>query len=131
MQRATGGAAVFVGAAAVAVLLGHAFPIFLRFKGGKAVASFVGAALCLAPAATGVCALVFVLVVAAWRYISLGSIVSVALFPLVLWLLDRPDWPLVAATALASALVIWRHSSNIQRLRAGTENVFHLGGNKP
>jgi glycerol-3-phosphate acyltransferase PlsY len=131
MQRATGGAAVFVGAAAVAVLLGHAFPVYLRFKGGKAVASFVGAALCLAPAATGVCALVFVLVVAAWRYISLGSIVSVALFPLVLWLLDRPDWPLVAATALASALVIWRHSSNIQRLRAGTENVFHLGGNKP
>jgi glycerol-3-phosphate acyltransferase PlsY len=131
MRRATGDAAWFVGAAVVAVLLGHAFPVYLKFKGGKAMASFVGAALCLAPAAVGVCALVFVLVVAAWRYISLGSIVSAALFPLVFWLLNRPDWPLVAATALASALVIWRHSSNIQRLRAGTENVFHLGGNKP
>lgn len=131
MQRATGGVALFVGAATLAVLLGHAFPVYLRFKGGKAVASYIGAALCLAPVAVGVCAVVFVLVVAAWRYISLGSIVGVALFPLVLWLLNRPDWPLVAATVLASALVIWRHSSNIQRLRAGTENVLHLGGKKP
>jgi glycerol-3-phosphate acyltransferase PlsY len=131
IERATGGAELFMGAAMVAVLLGHAFPVYLKFKGGKAMASYVGAALCLAPAAVGVCAAVFVLVVAAWRYISLGSIVSVALFPPVLWLLNRPDWPLVAATALGSALVIWRHSANIRRLRAGTENVFHLGGNKP
>jgi len=131
IERATGGAAWFVGAAVLAVLLGHAFPVYLSFKGGKAMASYIGAALCLAPAAVGVCAVVFVLVVAAWRYISLGSIVSAALFPLAFWLLNRPNWPLLAATALASALVIWRHSSNIQRLRAGTENVFHLGGNKP
>ena len=131
MQRATAGSAPFTGAAVVAVLLGHAFPVYLKFKGGKAMASYIGAALCLAPAAVGVCAVVFVLVVAAWRYISLGSIVSAALFPMVFWLLNRPGWPLVTATVLASALVIWRHSSNIQRLRAGTESVFHLGGNKP
>ena len=128
MQRGTAGSELFAGAAAVAVLLGHAFPIYLNFKGGKAMASYIGAGLCLAPAAVGVCAVVFVLVVAAWRYISLGSIVSSALFPLVVWLLNRPGWPLLVSTALASALVIWRHGSNIQRLLAGTENVFRFGG---
>lgn len=130
MKQATGGSELFMGAAAVAVLLGHAFPIYLKFKGGKAMASYIGAGLCLAPAAVGVCAAVFVAVVAVWRYISLGSIVASAVFPLVVWLLMRPGWPLLAAIVLASALVIGRHKSNIQRLRAGAENVFRFGGKK-
>jgi glycerol-3-phosphate acyltransferase PlsY len=131
MQRAMPGCAACAGAAMLAVLLGHAFPVYLKFKGGKAMASYIGAGLCLAPAAVGVCAVVFVVVVAVWRTISLGSIVSSALFPLVVWVMNRPSWPLVVALVLASALVIGRHSSNIQRLRAGTESTFHLGGKKP
>jgi glycerol-3-phosphate acyltransferase PlsY len=131
MLRATGGSELYAGAAMVAVLVGHAFPIYLKFKGGKAMASYIGAALCVAPAAVGVCAVVFVLVVAVWRYISMGSIVASAVFPLVVWLMYRPGWPLLVATALSSGLVIWRHRSNLRRLRAGTENVFRFRGEKP
>jgi len=130
MLRATHGSELFAGAAAVTVLIGHAFPVYLKFKGGKAMASYIGAGLCLAPAAVGVCAVVFVLVVTVWRYISIGSIVASAVFPLVVWLMYRPGWPLLAAIVAASALVIWRHRSNIQRLRAGTESVFRFGGKK-
>jgi acyl phosphate:glycerol-3-phosphate acyltransferase len=118
----------WMSAAAVAVVLGHAFPVFLKFKGGKAVASFVGAALALAPAALAAVLVLFVAVVAWSRYISLGSIMGAALFPLAVWLLYHPDWPLLAASVFCGAFIIWRHSSNIERLRAGTENVLRLGG---
>ena len=120
----------WMSAAAVAVVLGHAFPVFLKFKGGKAVASFVGAALALAPAALGAVMVVFVVVVAMTRYISLGSILGALLFPLAVWLLYHPVWPVMAASVFCGAFIIWRHGSNIQRLRAGTENVLSLGGKK-
>jgi glycerol-3-phosphate acyltransferase PlsY len=128
MLRATHGDLLWASAAAVAVLLGHAFPVFLRFQGGKAVASFVGAFLCLAPAAVGVCALIFVATVAYSRYISLGSILSAGVFPFVVAMFAYPEWPVIAAALLSSTLVIWRHRSNIERLRAGKENVFRFGG---
>ena len=130
MQRATQGDLRWESAAALAVLLGHAFPIYLKFQGGKAVASFVGAFLCLVPAAVGVCAVFFVVVVAWSHYISLGSILSAGVFPLVVAVFTYPDWPVTAAALLASTLVIWRHRSNIERLRAGKENVFRFGGKK-
>jgi len=130
MLRATHGAELWASAAALAVLLGHAFPVYLKFQGGKAVASFVGAFLCLAPAAVGVCALFFVAVVAYSRYISLGSVLSATIFPIIVAILVYPRWPVIAAALLASTLVIWRHKSNIERLRAGTENVFQAGGKK-
>jgi acyl phosphate:glycerol-3-phosphate acyltransferase len=130
MMRATHGDVRWASAAALAVLLGHAFPVYLKFQGGKAVASFVGAFLCLDPAAVLVCALIFVATVAYSRYISLGSILGAAIFPLIVAMLGSPDWPLIAAAALSSALVIWRHRSNIERLRAGKENVFRFGGKK-
>ena len=112
------------------MLLGHAFPIYLRFHGGKAVASFVGAFLCLAPLAVGVCAIVFVAIVAYSRYISLGSILSAGIFPFVVAMYGTDMWPVTAAALLGSTLVIWRHRSNIERLRAGKENVFRFGGKK-
>lgn len=130
MSFFTAGDHSWMAGAAVAVVLGHAFPLFLKFQGGKAVASFAGAALALAPAALLGVILVFVLVVAVTRYISLGSILGAALFPLGVWLIYHPEWPVTAACLFCGAFVVWRHKANIQRLRAGTENVFHFGGKK-
>jgi glycerol-3-phosphate acyltransferase PlsY len=131
MLRATHGDMRWASAAALAVLLGHAFPVYLKFQGGKAVASFVGAFLCLAPAALGICALIFVATVAYSRYISLGSILGAGLFPFVVAMMyGVQEWSLTAAALLASALVIWRHRANIERLRTGKENVFNFGGKK-
>ena len=110
--------------AALAVMAGHAYPVFLGFKGGKAVASFVGAFLCLSPWALAVETVVFVVVVIATRHISMGSIVGSATLPLSVWLVAKAPWPVVVASAIAGGFVIYRHSSNIRRLHAGTENVF-------
>jgi glycerol-3-phosphate acyltransferase PlsY len=107
-------------------MAGHAYPIFLGFKGGKAVASFVGAFLCLTPWALAVEVIVFVVVVGWTRHISMGSIVGAATFPLAVWLVEKAPLPALAASILACAFIIYRHSSNIERLRAGTENVFKL-----
>ena len=122
--RLTEGGAWWMGAAAVAVMLGHAYPVFLGFRGGKAVASVVGAFLCLAPGALGLEVIIFVVVVVWTRHISLGSIVSAATLALAVWLVSQGPLPAVIAAALAGGFVIYRHSSNIQRLRLGTENVF-------
>jgi acyl phosphate:glycerol-3-phosphate acyltransferase len=117
--------------AALTVMGGHAFPVFLNFKGGKAVASFVGAFLCLAPLALGAEIIVFVGVVAWTRHISMGSIVGAATFPLAVWLLMHPPLPVVGAALIGGAFIIWRHRGNIERLRAGTENVFSFGSKRP
>jgi len=130
MQTAAGGSPAWTAAAGVAVVLGHAFPVFLKFQGGKAVASFVGVALHLAPWALAAVAAVFVITVAATRYVSLGSILGAALFPFAVWLLYHPGPAVMSAVAFCGAFIIWRHRSNIQRLRAGTENVFRFGGSK-
>jgi acyl phosphate:glycerol-3-phosphate acyltransferase len=111
-------------AAALAVMAGHAFPIFLHFKGGKAVASFVGAFLRLTPIPLAAVLAVFVVVVAVTRHISLGSIVAAATFPLAVWLILHPAWPLVIAAAIAGAFVVYRHEENIRRLHGGAEHVF-------
>ena len=126
----TGGDTTWMAAAGVAVVLGHAFPVLLKFQGGKAVASFVGVALALAPAALLGVVILFILIVAATRYISLGSILGAGLFPFGVWLIYHPAWPVMAACLFCGAFIIWRHQSNIERLRAGTENKFSLGGKK-
>jgi glycerol-3-phosphate acyltransferase PlsY len=118
---------LWMSAAAVAVVLGHAFPVFLKFHGGKAVATYLGAFLCLQPVAVLATSVIFVAVVAATRYISLGSILGAAFFPFAVWIIAHPDWPVVAAAAGCGALVIWRHHGNIGRLLAGNENVFRFG----
>jgi glycerol-3-phosphate acyltransferase PlsY len=118
-------------AAALAVMAGHAYPVFLKFKGGKAVASFVGAFLCLTPVALGATLVVFVVVVAWTRYISMGSIIMAATLPLAVWLIVHPPLAPIVAAIIAGAFIIYKHSSNIQRLRSGREHVFGFGSRKP
>jgi glycerol-3-phosphate acyltransferase PlsY len=101
--------------------------VFLKFRGGKAVASVVGAFLYLAPAALAAVIVVFVAVVAWTRHISMGSIVAAAVLPLAVWLILLPPMPVEAAAIVCGAFIIYRHSSNIQRLRAGTESIFTFG----
>ena len=76
--------------AALAVMAGHAYPVFLRFRGGKAVASFIGAFLYLTPAPMLAALLLFILIVAGTRYISAGSVVAAGTFPLGVWLILAP-----------------------------------------
>ncbi len=128
--RLTGHSPLWMSAAALAVMAGHAYPLFLRFHGGKAVASFVGAWLCLTPLALAAVLIVFVGVVAWTRHISLGSIIGAATFPLAVWIVLHPPASVVAASIIAGAFIIYRHSGNIRRLRAGTEHVFRFGGGK-
>jgi acyl phosphate:glycerol-3-phosphate acyltransferase len=118
----------WMSAAALAVMAGHAFPVFLRFQGGKAVASFVGAFLCLTPLALAAVLVVFVATVAWTRHISMGSIVGAATFPLGVWLILQPSLPVIMAAIVAGAFIIYRHSSNVQRLRSGQEHKFRFGG---
>ena len=125
--RLTNGSELWTSAAGVAVLLGHAFPVFLNFKGGKAVASFTGAFLYLAPAAVLAVFVVFVLAVWRTRFISMGSILGALMFPLAVWMIVRPHWPLEAASIIAAVLILWRHKGNLERLRSGTESLFSLG----
>ena len=122
---------LWMSAAALAVMAGHAYPVFLKFKGGKAVASWVGAFLCLTPIALVAVLVVFVVVVAWTRYISLGSIIMAATLPLAVWLIVHPPLPPIVAAAVAGGFIIYKHSSNIQRLRSGREHVFGFGSRKP
>jgi len=110
--------------AALAVMAGHAYPVFLKFHGGKAVASFIGAFLYLTPLPLAATLVVFIVVVAATRHISAGSVIGAALFPLAVWLILHPPAPVLIAALLAGAFIVVRHRSNIERLRAGNESVF-------
>jgi acyl phosphate:glycerol-3-phosphate acyltransferase len=122
---------LWMSAAALAVIAGHAYPVFLKFKGGKAVASFVGAFACLAPLALLADMVVFVAMVYWTRHISMGSIVGAATFPLAVWLILQPPLPVEIAAIVGAAFIIYKHSSNMHRLRAGTESVFTFGARKP
>jgi glycerol-3-phosphate acyltransferase PlsY len=128
--RLTADSTSAVSFAAVAVMLGHCYPLFLRFKGGKAVATFIGAFLFLTPLALACTTIVFVLVVSVSRYISLGSIIGALFFPFAVWFFEHAPNEIVAASICASLLVIYRHKANITRLRAGNENIFSFKGKK-
>jgi glycerol-3-phosphate acyltransferase PlsY len=116
---------------AVAVVLGHMFPVWLKFKGGKGVATGVGAfAVICWPAVAGAF-VVWIVVVAIWRYVSLGSIIAAASLPLMTYALyaARPETPPLAVsigTTLIAAMIILKHKDNIGRLVAGTENKVKL-----
>jgi glycerol-3-phosphate acyltransferase PlsY len=124
----TEGSVLGMSAAALAVMAGHAYPVFLKFKGGRAMASCVGAFLCLTPLALAATLVVFVVIVAATRYISLGSVLAAGSLPLAVWLISHAPTPALIAALVAGGFVIWRHKPNIQRLRAGQEHVFSFGG---
>src|SRR5690349_19948067 len=119
---------IIAAVAAMFAILGHVFPVWLKFKGGKGVATGVGTFLAIAPKAVLVVLVIFAVLVAAFRYISLGSIVATAAFPMFAWLLYRnQSSPAVfAATVAAAALIILKHHQNIRRLIAGTEHRFEL-----
>ena len=112
--------------AAAFAILGHIFPVWLKFKGGKGVATGVGSFLALAPKAVLVVLLIFAAIVAVSRYVSLGSIVATAAFPVFALLFYRGNiTPAFVITTLgAAALIIAKHHQNIRRLLAGTENRF-------
>lgn len=116
-----------LGLAGVVAIVGHCYPVYLRFKGGKGVATALGIFLVLdPPALLGGC-VVFLLAAALSRYISLGSVLAAVAVPLLTFLLARP-LPLVISACAIGALIVWRHRENLRRLFAGTENQF---GAKP
>jgi acyl phosphate:glycerol-3-phosphate acyltransferase len=112
--------------AAFFAIAGHIFPVWLRFHGGKGVATGLGSWIGLAPKGVLVMVIVFVIMVALFRYISLGSITAAAIFPAASWVLhDYHDTaPILAIMAASSLLIISKHHPNIRRLLAGTENKF-------
>lgn len=125
-----GGNPLALALSASAVMLGHCFPIFLRFKGGKAVACFVGAFLYLTPIALGIVVVVFLAVLLLSKYVSLGSIVGALVFPLFVWVSGPPPTPIFVASLFAAFIVIYRHKGNIHRLRHGSEHLFSLRGGR-
>jgi glycerol-3-phosphate acyltransferase PlsY len=114
--------------AAIFAILGHMYPVWLRFKGGKGVATGVGVFIALAPMAVGMVLLIFVVVALVSRYVSLASMIASAALPLLAWLLYRyQTGPLVIASmAAVAALIIYKHKENIRRLLAGTESRLDL-----
>jgi acyl phosphate:glycerol-3-phosphate acyltransferase len=115
----------YAGAAGVAVaaFLGHLYPIYLKFRGGKGVATAMGALLVLAPLATVILTMVFGAAVLISRIVSLGSIAAALTAPVILWLLSYPA-PLIGMGTFFGTMVILRHRANIQRLLAGVEPRF-------
>ena len=105
----------------LAVILGHMFTIFLNFKGGKGVATGCGAFLAISPLATLTCLLVFAIVLAISRYVSLSSICAAVMLPVSLFIFSAPNIILIFSIAIA-IIVIIKHYANIKRLIAGTEN---------
>lgn len=118
----------WVTAAAVAVIVGHIFPVWLAFRGGKGVATGVGVFLALAPVALLCAGVLFVAIVALTRYVSLGSITAAVALPVCIWLqsvLVEPIAdlrPLLIAAVGGALLIVFAHRSNIGRLARGTES---------
>lgn len=118
---------LLVALAAFVAILGHMFTVWLRFKGGKGVATAAGAFVALTPRALLIVLVLFVLIVALTRYVSLGSVAAVAAFPFFVWWVnpaERTTAPILVFVAASSLLIIVRHKDNIRRLLAGTENRF-------
>jgi acyl phosphate:glycerol-3-phosphate acyltransferase len=125
-DRLSGASEFWMSFAALAALLGHAFPVWLGFKGGKAVAPFVGAFAYLTPLPLFAVALLFVFLVAWTRYLSLGSVIAAGLFPVACWMILHPGWPILVSALGAAILIIDRHRGNIARIRAGDERIFQF-----
>jgi glycerol-3-phosphate acyltransferase PlsY len=126
IARWMGGDPAWQAIAALAAILGHVFTVWLRFKGGKGVATGCGAYLAICPAAVVTTLVVFVLTVAVTRYISLASILATGAFPLWAHLYGEPASVLLWG-ALGASVIILKHQQNIRRLFAGTESKFAPG----
>ncbi len=119
-------AQTFAAAAAICAVLGHIYTVWLRFKGGKGVATGFGVFLGIAPLAAGIALLTFIVVFALSRYVSLASILAALVFPIAMLLLTRHALApaMIAAMVALPLLVIGKHHANIRRLLAGTEYRF-------
>ena len=120
LARETVGGFVFPSVAAVVAVLGHMHPVWLRFRGGKGVATGAGAFLPIAPLPTVGALTVFAIVTLATRYVSLGSILGSASLGALAFLFGTPP-PVPLAATVVAALISWKHRANIRRLASGTE----------
>jgi acyl phosphate:glycerol-3-phosphate acyltransferase len=132
--RVTNDSATWMMIGAFAVLVGHCFPVWLKCKGGKGVATALGVFLALSPLAAVSALLLFIICVAYWRYVSLGSVAAAAAMPLLIYFLWAPRHapPIIVdlGTLAIAALVIYKHDGNLQRLVDGTEPRFSFGKKK-
>ena len=111
----------WLAAAVLAVVAGHCFPPWLLFRGGKGVATGFGAFLVIAPLSAVAALGVWVVMLVAFRWVSLASMTATASFPVIIQLLDRPDWITLSTVAATAILIILRHHSNIRNLLTGEE----------
>ena len=115
----------WVGLIALSTFVGHLFPVFLKFKGGKGVATALGVYLGIAPLAVLFDAGVFFGVVLKWRFVSVGSLTAAALMPILIAILTESK-PYVITSLIIAGLIWYRHQDNIRRLLAGSENRLSL-----
>jgi glycerol-3-phosphate acyltransferase PlsY len=121
------GAVTLALVAAVAAVLGHNFTVWLRFKGGKGIATSAGALAALVPWALLIGAAVWGILFGLTRYVSLGSIGAAIALPVATWLTTGGDWPLTILTGVLGLMALLKHRSNMKRLLAGTENRLEFG----
>jgi acyl phosphate:glycerol-3-phosphate acyltransferase len=121
-----GGSIEWQALAAAAAIVGHVFTVWLRFKGGKGVATGCGAYLALSPLAVGTTLIPFALILVLTRYMSVASIAAAALFPFLAYLYGAP-LPVLLWSSLGALLIIAKHRQNIRRLLSGTENKLAFG----
>lgn len=116
---------LFALACGIAAIVGHVFSVFVRFRGGKGVATAAGVMLGLTPLALGVAALTWIVLVKLTGYVSLASIAGAAVLPVAVYLLERTERPeILWLDALVALAIIWLHRANIRRLLNGTESRF-------
>ena len=126
LGRIVGASDALVAGVALAAFLGHLYPVFLRFRGGKGVATFLGVLLALLPKVAFLVAGVWLLIAAVFRYSSLAALVAAAASPLLVWLLDGRRG-FVALAVVLSGFILIRHRENMRRLLAGEERRIGQG----
>lgn len=113
--------------AAICAVVGHVYPIFAGFRGGKGVATSLGVIIGIHPPAAGICILVFLIIFIGSQYVSLGAIVASITFPTSIYFIFKSDSIyLISFSIILASLVIYKHRQNIQRLIAGNENKMNL-----